>query len=561
MHSLKNTVVAVGLLGLSFLFYHSSSKPGESGEGASVPTLEISEGVEGIQQLAMESIESIESNMGAAQDLAQQTKDGINSITSQFDSKLPEVASGFSSNSAGLKAPDLANAIDQTPATTANVEGVVSELVSNANQSARGIAGASAQTVNDYADQVGQKANNSFGTASSAMESAADSLKEAGQEIAGDIPSNTPYQDLANAHNGNQFNSSTKNATTNHAGDFQPGSNNTPQVQRDAGLMAALDSQNSFQMQNSFGEGNAPANSPTNEDSAFAENNSEANNNPAGSNANEFEFAAHVSGDDASFNQKATDDSSSTNANVMPVETKPDHSGVTYEAAWPLVDNLVAANDFRSALRLLTKFYGDPSLDAAQQKKLVGWLDALAGKVIFSAEHHLAAQPYVVGPGENLGIIGAKWNVPAQLVYNVNRSEIQNAQSIPAGTKLKQIQGPFEATISLNDKMLTLFVDGLYAGRYPVRVGISGEPRPGTFDVVLKSDEGHSWRDAEGKEYPPGTPENSYGPHWIGLSGSLCIHAVPQSTQHGHFGCFGLRAADAKDVFAILGKGSSVTIR
>jgi len=77
---------------------------------------------------------------------------------------------------------------------------------------------------------------------------------------------------------------------------------------------------------------------------------------------------------------------------------------------------------------------------------------------------------------------------------------------------------------------------------------------------LAKSIVGHSWRDAAGNEYPPSSPQNGYGPNWIGLSGSLCIHQIDADVTGAHTGCIGLSAKDSKDVFGILSKNSSIKI-
>ncbi len=229
-------------------------------------------------------------------------------------------------------------------------------------------------------------------------------------------------------------------------------------------------------------------------------------------------------------------------------------------AAWAQVDRLVAANDFHAALKLLSPFYRSEELSGPQRQRLLGWLDALAGKVIFSAENYLADQPYTVGPNESLPDIAQKWKVPAQLIFNVNRDTVANPAIVSPGTKLKPLPGPFSSEIDLQAGVLTLFLGDLYAGRFPIVVGISGEPKPGDYSVMLKSAEGYTWRDSNGVDYPPGTPQNGYGENWIGLSGSLCIHAIAEDAAAGHHGCIGLKASDAADVFAILTESSRVKI-
>ena len=78
--------------------------------------------------------------------------------------------------------------------------------------------------------------------------------------------------------------------------------------------------------------------------------------------------------------------------------------------------------------------------------------------------------------------------------------------------------------------------------------------------MLAKAAEGFRWRDASGAEYPPESPLNGYGPHWIGLSGSLCMHALKDDATEGHHGCIGLNPTDAADVFQILSQTSTVTI-
>lgn len=229
-------------------------------------------------------------------------------------------------------------------------------------------------------------------------------------------------------------------------------------------------------------------------------------------------------------------------------------------AVWEEVDQLVAADEYRKALGTLSQHYGRKGLTGPQQQKLQGWLDALAGKVIYSTEHHFVRQPYVVQPGETLASISQHLKIPAEVIYNINRAQFTNGNEVSSGMELKVINGPFHAEVNLETKSMTLFVKNLYAGRFPVSVGISGKPDAGNFRVMVKSPNGYTWRDANGKEYPAGTSGNGYGPYWIGLTGSLCIHAVEENTPQGHRGCIGLNENDAKDVFGILSKESQISI-
>jgi lipoprotein-anchoring transpeptidase ErfK/SrfK len=67
-----------------------------------------------------------------------------------------------------------------------------------------------------------------------------------------------------------------------------------------------------------------------------------------------------------------------------------------------------------------------------------------------------------------------------------------------------------------------------------------------------------TWYDRNGREVPPGHPENPYGPFWIGLGSDQCIHGLASGMPRG---CIGLTPRDAQDLYAILSVGSEVKIR
>ena len=452
MHSLKNTVVAVGLLGLSFLFYQaSSSNPSEQPD--LMPALEVREGMDEIQNHAVSRLDAMQSKL--------------------------ESTPGFS-------APDLSKP-NHIASDMENITGEsVALLKSQANNFAVGAIPPSRQ----------------------ALKSTPPPLIKS--------PTTTPItpeNKLKQLEN----------------------------VSRDEGLIEALESQKQ----------KSPSPTPTDQ---------QLEPEPENEAADEFQFTSQpIPSSDSSYNRSATELSTGQKSNVIRADAEPDPANLNFQSVWSHVDRMVAEEEFRDALELLSRFYHSPDLTGPQRQRLIGWLDALAGKVIFSAEHHLQDMPYTV-MNESLDDIGDRWKVPAELIYNINRDQFSDIAVVDPGATLKVVPGPFNAEIDLDQKIMTLFLGDLYAGRYPIRVGISGSPQPGTFRVLLKSAVGHSWRDADGKDYPPDSPENGYGPNWIGLSGSLCIHAVDDSVRDGHRGCIGLSPKDAKDVFAILADSSIVVI-
>ena len=235
------------------------------------------------------------------------------------------------------------------------------------------------------------------------------------------------------------------------------------------------------------------------------------------------------------------------------------YANLSFQEALTAVDKLVAEQRFRKSLQVATRFYDDADLSGPQRQRLDAYLSGLATKVIYSNEPHLSPN-YISKPGDSLLELGREWGIPGQLIYNINKNNLPNPLVIAPGTELKKIPGPINATISLSNDTLTLFVDGLYAGRFNVKVGTAGTPRQGDFKVVSKSPNGHDWADANGV-YPPGDRNNHYGKNWIGLEGSLCLHAVDANTVDGHPGCIGLSEKDASDLFSILSEGSTISIR
>lgn len=235
------------------------------------------------------------------------------------------------------------------------------------------------------------------------------------------------------------------------------------------------------------------------------------------------------------------------------------YASLSFREAWPVVDKLVAEKDFRSVLKLLTRFYDDSTLSGPQRQRLIAWLDALGTKVVFSAEHHLTPA-YFTRQGDSLTDLQSRWGVPRQLIYNVNKEAIPDPMNLKPGTELKKIQGPFNVIVDAQNGIITAYVDGLYAGRYMTTIGISGNPSPGDYRVVAKNEKGQVWKDQTGA-YPPGHPKNQYGSFWIGLEGKLCIHAMDTNRRPGHGGCLGLREQEAKELFSMLSGGSIVTIK
>ncbi|MEO9594267.1 L,D-transpeptidase family protein, partial [Rhodopirellula bahusiensis] len=205
----------------------------------------------------------------------------------------------------------------------------------------------------------------------------------------------------------------------------------------------------------------------------------------------------------------------------------------------------------------LSLFYETPNLTSNQRDELLSRLDPLAAEVIYSGEH-LLAEPHRVGPNETLMDIAKKYEVPWQLLANING--VDDPVTVLPGTDLKVVRGPFRGDIDLKYQELTLFLGDLYAGRFKIAVGSDPAPKPGSYTIQEKQS-AKTYYDMSGTPIPPGNPRNPYGSMWIDLGSGLSIHGSPDANAPTDKGCISLAGNYSRDVFGILSEGSSVTIR
>lgn len=232
-------------------------------------------------------------------------------------------------------------------------------------------------------------------------------------------------------------------------------------------------------------------------------------------------------------------DSAPGGADVRPAAVHAEVPEQPLRETWDQIESLVNRGEFRIALGTLTRYYHDTSIDASERNEMLQWLDALAGKVIYSAEHYLRPTPYIIQPNDTLGSLAERWQVPAQLIYSINRNKIANPDQLQPGVEIKMIGGPFDAEVDTAAGTMTLFLKNLYAGRFDITVGSSVPRQPSEYVVASKAEAG---------------PD---GPFWIHLNQGPPIHAVQDpSSVTG----IGLSYEQASELFAILSEGSRVRI-
>lgn len=220
-------------------------------------------------------------------------------------------------------------------------------------------------------------------------------------------------------------------------------------------------------------------------------------------------------------------------------------------------DRQYAADQPAEALATLSLFYNTPGLAEAERTAMLNRLDPLAATVIYS-RRHLLEQPHRVGQAETLMEIASRYDLPWQLLANIN--SIEDPVTVLPGTELKVVRGPFRAEVDLQRNELTIFLGDLYAGRFPIAVGTAPAPEEGTFTVQDKQS-AQTFYDKDGTPIPPDDPRNPYGNVWLDLGKQLCIHGSPDKSEPSTAGCISLRGADASDLYGILSQGSKVTIR
>ena len=228
-----------------------------------------------------------------------------------------------------------------------------------------------------------------------------------------------------------------------------------------------------------------------------------------------------------------------------------------FDSAWSSAISLVEQQNWTEALLTLSLRYNDPELTAEERQRLVDLLDPLAGKVIYSREHTMIPA-HVVKAGETLEQIASQYEIPMQLLQNING--ISNPGNLAPGTRLKVVRGPFRAEVDLEAGQLVLFARKYYAGRFPISLGNEVSPQPGAYTVQGKQP-GHEYVTTNGTRLAAGTPDNPYGRWWIDLGANISIHESPEELPPHGLGSISLKTADAADVYGILSVGSQVQIR
>jgi LysM repeat protein len=213
-----------------------------------------------------------------------------------------------------------------------------------------------------------------------------------------------------------------------------------------------------------------------------------------------------------------------------------------FEAAMRSAQTMANEGKLAEALRELSRWYDHPIVAPEEQVALVDFLGQLAGSVIYS-QQHLLIPAYQVQAGDTLETVAMQYQIPWQLLAKING--IGNSRTLTPGEALKVIRGPFNAQLNCQQDYLALFVDGLYAGRFPVQGGKTLTKPDGPYAVA---------------KFAADNPTNQSRRPYISLGGDLYLF-VPDNSTPPAAGSLGISQRDMEDVFDMLSERSKVTIR
>ena len=219
---------------------------------------------------------------------------------------------------------------------------------------------------------------------------------------------------------------------------------------------------------------------------------------------------------------------------------------------------LAGEGKLREALAKMSPYYNHIDLTRDEQLDLIDMLDALAAEVIYS-KRHLLEPPFIFAAGDTLESVANKFRISPEALARINM--MGDSKVVLTGAQLKVLNGPMRADVNLTRGELTLFLNDLYAGRFPVSVGKEPAPVEGTFAIIDRRRD-RTYYGANSQVLPASDGRNPYGGYWMGLPQDMCIHGSPATTspELSNAGCISLAPLDAREVYSLLSQGSQVTI-
>ena len=180
---------------------------------------------------------------------------------------------------------------------------------------------------------------------------------------------------------------------------------------------------------------------------------------------------------------------------------------------------------------------------------------------------------YKVKPGDQFRTIGRKFEVPYEILMQINN--ISNPRTLQAGETIKVINGPFHCRVYRSTFTMDLYLQDTFVRSFSVGLGRPGMETP-TGRWAVKSGGkliSPAWTDPfTGKTYEAEDPDYPLGSRWIGLEGiegaakdrtGFAIHGTRNPEEvgtAGSRGCIRLHNDDAILVYDLLMAGLSQVI-
>jgi LysM repeat protein len=213
-------------------------------------------------------------------------------------------------------------------------------------------------------------------------------------------------------------------------------------------------------------------------------------------------------------------------------------------------------------------------LTAEYRKSVKAKLNELSGQWLFSKDvlsGDSMTQMYKVHPGEVLANIGKKFDVPYEILLEIN--DIKKPESLRAGQTIKVIQGPFHVKVYRSTFTMDLYLGNkMFVKSYGVGLGAKDNETPvGRWRVQeggkLKEP---VWTDPDtNKVMTASDPDYPLGSRWIAIEGldegnkdrtGFAIHGtkdVDSIGKRSSRGCIRLYNGNAIEVYNLLVPGLS----
>ncbi len=259
----------------------------------------------------------------------------------------------------------------------------------------------------------------------------------------------------------------------------------------------------------------------------------------------------------SSTKKELTDEPASLDSLDTPpirIAKKPDDDRPSLDLAD--IDRQIKSHQLAEAHQALSKiFWQQPEHRSQIQERI----DSTATAIYFSPQPHVQ-DPYVVQAGDQLRKIASEHHIPWQYLARLNKVD---PKRIREGQKLKVIDGPFGAVVTLRDFELVLHHRGQYVRSYRVCIGKDNSSPVGKFKVLNKV-VSPQYTDPDGKVFAGTDPKNPLGKYWLDLGDSYGIHGTIEPASIGKAesrGCIRLLNEDVAEVHDILELGAEVIIR